>query len=90
MTIKLLAITNCLDCPYHKEIRDPGSDDSFDMVDTSILCTKMPEVKPTDWKWKHFGFKYVSASERPWRHRKYCDIPKWCPLGSVTEKEQNV
>lgn len=63
---KTLKIDNCLDCPFHAERPDPGAD-SFDMVDTKIVCTKSDN-------------KIISGAERPWRHRPYTDVPEWCPL----------
>jgi hypothetical protein len=63
-----LTIENCLDCPNSKELPDPGMD-SFDAVDTKIVCTKNKN-------------KLISGAERPWRHRSYCKVPTWCPLES--------
>lgn len=88
MNTRLLAITNCLDCPYKKEISDPGSSDSFDSCDTSIVCTKQPGTAKGDSN-RHNNpeaFRYISVSERPYRHRGYCNIPDWCPLGTVHVK----
>jgi hypothetical protein len=70
-----LPFDNCLDCPHHKELSDPGSDDPFDRDDTSIVCTQTPPIPGA-----RLPYRAISVSERPHRHRGYCDVPAWCPL----------
>jgi hypothetical protein len=87
--MKLLAITNCLQCPYHKEISDPGSDDSFDMMDTSIACTKAPVWEAHKDRWNPEGWRLISVSERPYRHKDIIErqgFPAFCPLSKVEIK----
>jgi len=70
----LLSVSNCLDCPKHFKFRDPGSDDSFDALDESVVCTAVEGKR-----------KYVVACER-WNLRKHCEVPDWCPLPMVGKK----
>lgn len=78
--ILTLEIKRCIDCPYHQELSDPGSPDSFDAMDTSIVCTKAKLRRASlDRSINPKGYRYVSISERPWRHAK-APIPDWCPL----------
>lgn len=87
MTTKLIAITNCLDCPYSKEIQDPSSDDSWDFHDVSLLCMKRKRPTSVD-RWNPEGYRHIAGPDRSIR-RKDCDIPEWCPLGGVTKQKKS-
>lgn len=69
-------ITNCLDCPHHKRLPDPG-EDSFDAMDIQVVCTLTPDED----KFNRFGEgkRPILRAER-WRIREQCSIPNWCPL----------
>lgn len=80
---KVIKITNCLDCKYHKVIADPDPNDWFNDDDEAIVCTKVKnDRQDTASKWvaDRQEFKVVSGSCRPYNLRKEGDIPKWCPL----------
>lgn len=72
-----LKLTNCQDCPHHKNVQSPYTGDSFDMVDEDTICTLAQE-------------RIVTASNRPWEVRRNSTIPDWCPLtkkrGSVAQR----
>lgn len=88
MTTKLLAITNCLDCPHHKVMQDPSSDDSWDFHDESAFCTKAPKHASRKTRWNPEGLRHIAGPDRSVR-RKECSIPDWCPLGSITEHKKS-
>jgi len=73
-----LKLTNCLQCPHHKQITSKYTDDSFDMVDVDTVCTlakgKVSGAHET------LKGRAISVSDRPWQAKANCDIPKWCPL----------
>lgn len=85
--VAVLKIDNCLDCPNSKEIRDPGSADSFDAHDVSLCCTLAPRTQgrmKTDLGEVIPG-RFIIACERIIR-RKDAAVPQWCPLLQKTEK----
>lgn len=80
----LLVIDNCLDCPHHKMLPDPGYD-SFDMSDEGCVCTHPNAPRK---KCERVGtevdrseFKAIFRGERS--SAKQCQaakIPNWCPI----------
>ena len=72
-----LKISNCQDCPHHKDIPSPPTGDSFDMVDLDTICTLLGGPK---------GGKHITGSNRPWEVRRNCAVPDWCPLTAKPKK----
>ena len=73
-----LKIENCLDCPHHKTLPDPGAD-SFDAMDEQVVCTltkALPDAYPNPYG---EGFRPILRAER-WNIREQCSVPDWCPL----------
>lgn len=66
----LLEINNCMDCPFHKVLSDPDPHDSFCYDDEKVVCTKVN--------------KEITVACRPHHKRLECEVPKWCPLSTVT------
>jgi len=66
MTITL-EITNCQDCPNHKNVPSSSTGDSFDMIDQDTVCTLANN-------------REITVANRPWEIRRNSEIPDWCPL----------
>jgi hypothetical protein len=66
-------INNCLDCPFHKVLRDPDPHDWFCDDDEKTICTKV--INP-----KTGQHKVVTSGNRPYQTRKESMVPDWCPL----------
>ena len=79
-----LKITNCQDCPHHKNHQSLPTGDSFDMCDEDTVCTH-PDIIAKGYTNDGWGEKVkgrcITGSNRPWQIRKGCEpVPKWCPL----------
>jgi len=71
-SIPNVTITNCIDCPEHQILKDPDPDDWFCDDDVKVICG--------------LNNKQITCACRPYNTRKECNIPTWCPKGSVKEE----
>jgi hypothetical protein len=83
--------TNCVDCKYHRIVKDPDPDDWFCDDDVAVVCshpdTPRKSAKPESrYEADRQTLKTVTVGCRPYRTRSECATPQWCPLlngGSV-------
>lgn len=83
MSIAILKISNCLDCPHHKVIDDGDPYDSFCSDDMAVVCKLTPNNTlnlESVWVVDRNKFRGVSFSCRPYNLRKESSVPNWCPL----------
>lgn len=73
----LIAIENCLDCPYHKVEDYPfPEDDDFDR-NIGCFCTAVEINKPASNGMK-YGYKCVVWDSEDLR--RWTQVPDWCPF----------
>lgn len=80
---KILKITSCLDCPFHKIIPDPDPHDSFNADDVAVVCTKTNNLPNENslYAADRQQYKPISVGDRPYQiNHEYIKIPTWCPL----------
>jgi hypothetical protein len=80
---------SCLDCKYHKIIRDPHPVDSFNYDDVAIICTEK-ENESIDLTSSYMSdrqkFKCITVSCRPHQTKQESNKPSWCPLPFILRK----
>jgi hypothetical protein len=89
--VALLPLDNCLDCPHHRKITSPYTDDSFDMSDEDVICVneQLKDRKECRGQFEKVLGRPILLSER-WRLREQCTIPDWCPLPKKNVGRQKV
>lgn len=72
----------CIDCAFHRIIKDPDPYDGFNYDDVAMVCTKLKNKdKNTSSKYlsDHSEFAIISCSERPYQINK-AKPREDCPL----------
>jgi len=77
-------IKTCMDCNYHKVIKDPDPKDWFCDDDCAVVCILKENdnrKEISEYSSDMNPYKCITCSCRPHHVKKETTIPKWCPKG---------